>query len=416
MTLELAVVLHRLGKTEAAGDLYVKVLGMEGASQDGTRDLARSNLAVLKQEVGDFEGAVEGYRQVLVDLPESAPLLNNLGTALLTLGKTEEGVSMLKKAIELDPTQHDVLVNLGTHLQEEGDLDGARAIYTSAGTLRINGGLAVRHAIMLAPILTSEEDIAREKDQLHRAVDELIARDPPLVIPDPIQGVERVHFYLVYRGGNHRVTQQKIARMYALATPGLLYVAPHFDADVPPSTRGVSEAGESAALLQERSPSNDGVGGGSVMPEATNASLALGVTTEEGLRSSSSPPLRVGFVSKFFGDEEPHGMLLGGAMKHLPRSHFHIILCPIATPGRRTSPSLLEAADEVVQIPLKVPVARGLLGDLRLDVLIYADMNSEPVSHFLGYARLARVQAVFWGNPITTGEATKKATNSHHPH
>ena len=52
-----------------------------------------------------------------------------------------------------------------------------------------------------------------------------------------------------------------------------------------------------------------------------------------------------------------------------------------------------------------------LLG--RLDVLIYADMNSEPMSHFLGYARLARVQAVFWGNPITTGEAT--ITASPHP-
>lgn len=40
----------------------------------------------------------------------------------------------------------------------------------------------------------------------------------------------------------------------------------------------------------------------------------------------------------------------------------------------------------------------------RLDVLVYADMNSELTSHFLGYSRLAKVQAVFWGNPITTGE------------
>lgn len=40
----------------------------------------------------------------------------------------------------------------------------------------------------------------------------------------------------------------------------------------------------------------------------------------------------------------------------------------------------------------------------RLDILVYADMNSEPVTHFLGYSRLARVQAVFWGNPITTGK------------
>lgn len=53
-----------------------------------------------------------------------------MGSALLTLGKVDEGVSMLQKAIEIDPTQHDVLVNLGTHLQEEGDLDGAKALYT----------------------------------------------------------------------------------------------------------------------------------------------------------------------------------------------------------------------------------------------------------------------------------------------
>ena len=46
--------------------LYDQVLGMEGASQGATRDWARSNLAVLKQEAGDFEGAVEGYREVLM--------------------------------------------------------------------------------------------------------------------------------------------------------------------------------------------------------------------------------------------------------------------------------------------------------------------------------------------------------------
>lgn len=40
----------------------------------------------------------------------------------------------------------------------------------------------------------------------------------------------------------------------------------------------------------------------------------------------------------------------------------------------------------------------------RLDIIVYGDMNSEPATHFLGYARLARIQAVFWGNPITTGK------------
>ena len=43
-------------------------------------------------------------------------------------------------------------------------------------------------------------------------LDDLIGRDPPLVISDPVRGVERVHFYLVYRGGNQRAIQEKVAR------------------------------------------------------------------------------------------------------------------------------------------------------------------------------------------------------------
>ncbi|CBJ26241.1 putative methyltransferase [Ectocarpus siliculosus] len=251
VALEVAVALHRLGRTEEARGRLTEVLEMEGGQHGTTRDFARSNLAVLKQESGDIPGAIEGYRAVLAESPKNCVALNNLGVALLALGQQDEGLSMLEKSFELDPFEPDVLVNLGIHWQEDGDLDRARSFYTRAERLRRNDGLPVRRAIMLQPIMAGEREIAQEIEQLERAVDNLIARDdPPLSMPDPARGVERVHFYLVYRGGNYRLIQQKIAR---------------------------------------------------------------------------------------------------------------------------------------------------------LDVLVYADMNSEPISHFLGYSRLARVQAVFWGNPITTG-------------
>jgi hypothetical protein len=35
--------------------------------------------------------------------------------------------------------------------------------------------------------------------------------------------------------------------------------------------------------------------------------------------------LRVGFVSRFFGVMEPHGLLLDGVMDRLPRSHFRVV-------------------------------------------------------------------------------------------
>ena len=58
-------------------------------------------------------------------------------------------------------------------------------------------------------------------------------------------------------------------------------------------------------------------------------------------------------------------MLLEGVVRHLPRTHFRITVCPIVAPGRRLSPRLADAADEVVQLPMKLRVAREIVGGLR---------------------------------------------------
>ena len=44
-----------------------------------------------------------------------------------------------------------------------------------------------------------------------------------------------------------------------------------------------------------------------------------------------------------------------------------------------------------------------MLQSIDLDVLIFADTLSEPMTYFLSRYRFAPVQAAFWGNPITTG-------------
>lgn len=58
-------------------------------------------------------------------------------------------------------------------------------------------------------------------------------------------------------------------------------------------------------------------------------------------------------------------MLLEGVVRHLPRTQFHITVCPIVAAGRRLSPRLADAADEVVQLPMRLGVAREILGGLR---------------------------------------------------
>ena len=41
-----------------------------------------------------------------------------------------------------------------------------------------------------------------------------------------------------------------------------------------------------------------------------------------------------------------------------------------------------------------------------LDIIVFADLLSEPLTYFAAFGRLARVQCVFWGNPVTSGQPT----------
>ena len=57
------------------------------------------------------------------------------------------------------------------------------------------------------------------------------------------------------------------------------------------------------------------------------------------------------------------------------------------------------------RLPHNLPLAREAVAALELDVLIYLDIGMEPLSYFMAFARLAPVQCVLGGHPVTTGIA-----------
>ncbi len=75
----------------------------------------------------------------------------------------------------------------------------------------------------------------------------------------------------------------------------------------------------------------------------------------------------------------------------------------ISAPGVGVAPSIKDAADEVHTLVGPFEPNRKAICSLQIDVLIYADINSEPSSYFFSYGRLAPYQLLFWGNPVTSG-------------
>lgn len=55
-------------------------------------------------------------------------------------------------------------------------------------------------------------------------------------------------------------------------------------------------------------------------------------------------------------------MLLEGAVAHLPRPRFHVLLCAL---GGKVSKTLAAGADRVLRLPLTLQGARKALEELR---------------------------------------------------
>jgi hypothetical protein len=123
---------------------------------------------------------------------------------------------------------------------------------------------------------------------------------------------------------------------------------------------------------------------------------------------SCTPPaggerIRVGFVSAYF---RLHSVskLFGGWMRELDRSRFEVFGYEVRDQAGRRSPALLaESCDTFREGPRTLAEWRQTIAADRPHVLIYPEVGMEPSVVRLAATRLAPVQCVAWGHPVTSG-------------
>jgi protein O-GlcNAc transferase len=330
---------------------------------------ALSNLGAIFQSLGRTDEALHWYLKAYELQPNDPGILNNLGSLHGIMGMKEKELEFLLASISLDPVLEPVLVNLAGHYQDDGLNDQAREYlyraFKQAPSAAAQAQFAFRLGTMLSPIAMSWKQMIYERLEVERNLLYLIHYQPSLSAETAERlkvslesASDRIHFYLVYHGYNDRYMQELFAKAYHVLIRDIDVILP--------------------ALLQPPSrkiESND----------------------------QSHPKIRVAFISKFFGVFEPHGQLLDGIMKYLPRDIFTVICFPIVrTDGKPLGANIIEAVDEIYEIPLLQRQAIEFIGNLKIDILIFADVLSEPINHYLAFTRLAKVQIAFWGNPVTS--------------
>ncbi|CAK4724339.1 unnamed protein product [Aphanomyces euteiches] len=308
---------------------------------------------------GDLAGAMNAYNTALAINATDVPTLQGLAVLYQQLGRLPEAIAIYERILREQPSNVPVLNNLGAALK-----------YVNR---RVESVKLLEASIQLDPSNTQgyvnlasyyeEEGMTRDENEpnwstrvaLEAGIDDLL--NDSLSIDDPVDFEVRPPFYLVYQGMNDVAIQTKLARLYMQSCPLLTFVAPH---------------------------TMHGVGS---------------------LRHFDESPrrLRLGFMSKFFVHNHAHGLLLRGILAHLNRDVFEIVLLAVPDPQQSVDPLMAAAADQVKVLSMHLGHVQQDIAALELDVLVFADIMSEPINYFTAFSRLAHVQAAFWGNPTTSG-------------
>ena len=330
----------------------------------------KASIGAVYQSLGRSQDAVDSYLACMPFRPEDAGVRSNYGVLLGTMGRKEEGLRWVLEAFAINPLMESTLTNLGGFYQDDGELEAAKEYFHKAALVsRKPSLLLLRIVLMLSPISSSWEAMIQQRNAVESSLLQLL--ESPLKKQILDSSLDRIHFYLVYHGLNDRRMQELIVRVYEKHIVDFTYILPEL---------------LGAGLFTPAS-----------RPKVGLSLLEPSYDRQDSIVSSvaSVRKIRVAFLSLFFGIFEPHGMLLDGVMKSLPRSQFEVIALPIArTDGKPLSPSILESCDEVVETTLHHADVHRLVSSLDIDILVFADTMSEPMTHFLAHTRLAKVQVL----------------------
>jgi predicted O-linked N-acetylglucosamine transferase (SPINDLY family) len=333
------------------------------------------NLGSLLRRQGRLGEAVVSFRNAIRFLPSHPAAHPALGTTLFDLGRSAEACEVLRQAVALAPGSaegHNDLGNVYRSLEREQE---AVACYQRA--LQAEPRFAPAHA-NLGNLLSEQsrtEEARRHYEEAHRLQPNprlrLISQTLLPVIYDSVEHLWEARQRLVSNldqmhedGLRLDPTREQMPTLFYLAYQGL-------------------NDRDACAAMARLAPSP-------FQPRP---------------RSRPAGKVRIGFLSRYLRTHTI-GQLSHGLIARLSREHFEVIVLSIGPPDEGLGRAICRSADRFLALPTNLEIALNIVANLRLDVLFYPDVGMDSLTYTLAFGRLARVQCVTWGHPVTTGLPT----------
>ncbi len=449
--------LHMLGllaDQRGDGAAAVALIGRAIAAAPD-RAFAHANLGNALHRLGLAGEAVASHRRAVALRPDSAAMLGNLVAALLTAGEGEAAVAAGRRLVALAPGSADAWLRLGGALSVAGGTGAAEALrrcvsldpgladgWYNLGCLALTGGDAVGAAGLFRTALELRPAFANARTNLgvalHRLgmLAEAAACHRAAIRDDP--GLAGAHHNLGCAAlARNRMDEaadsfravlalrpQDGAARFALCA-SRLPVLYRDEAEI--ARRRAEYAAELSALAAAAA--GEGAGGAGALAAGVGGSppffLAYQGSDDRTLQSAygalccrlvdaaygAAPVpraardgrIRVAVVSGFFCRHTVWSLLLRGWLEHLDRGRFVVSAFHTGPETDAVTARAAALADRFVSGARPLPAWREAVLAAEPDVVLYPEIGMDPVAAHLAAHRLAPVQAMSWGHPVTSG-------------
>lgn len=300
-------------------------------------------LGSCQLNLGQYESARDSFHRAIELDPQNKVAWNNLGNSWNHQGKGAESIQCYLKALEFDPNYHPAHSNLAEVYRNIGRIEKSRHHYLLSKNGTNDNRVELQRTVMLPPIYQNHEELPVYRRQLEQNLDRLIAEKSYL---DPTKDIVPPLFYLAYQGLPDRPLHEKFCQLMVPAN------------DFKPSSE----------IAKHR-------------PEGK---------------------IRVGFLSHHFKNHTI-GHLTNGIVSELSREQFHVTVMSQTIQNDKLGQLFQREADDYIVLSSDLKRAIQLIQQQDLDILYYPDLGMDPYTLTLSQLRLAPVQCVSWGHPVTTG-------------
>lgn len=310
------------------------------------------NRGMCQYWLGHYDSVMPDFQHAVALESTNAEMLQKIAVIMKKMDDNFNAIQLLSRALEFKPDSEEMWLSLAGAYDRIGNTEAARKMYAHlAQKFPHNPIILLQQAYILPAIPSSREEIEVLHEQFIQNLDRLMQQNLKLELPET--QIYDFPFYHAYHAKNNVRIASKLSEFFYSSCPSLKFVAPHCE--------------------RERIPGKK---------------------------------IRVGFLSEFMHKITLNQFWLRLLEGFAALDDFEVLIFSDSAATVEAAQQLDGKISKFVTFKKTLPEIRQQIAAEELDVLIYLEIGMAVKTYFLAHARLAPVQCVMAGHPVTTGIKT----------